>query len=176
MDLLNFYRLQGGRMLIVLRGNSGSGKTTISKMLQSKLGPLTAVLQQDHFRRVIYHEKEQESMAHAHLLETAAFHCLSRGHHVILEGIFNASRYESMLERIASQSQDSRFYAFDLDFEETARRHATRPQAREFSVDQMRSWYHGWQPLGFVSERRITSDQRPDQIVERILNYDIKTI
>lgn len=115
-------------------------------------------------------------MAHAHLLEAAARHCLSQGHHVILEGIFNASRYEGMLERIAAQSQDARFYAFDLDFEETARRHATKPQAREFSVDQMRSWYHGWQPLGFVSERRITADQGAEQIVDEILKDTVKSI
>lgn len=156
-------------MLVVIRGNSGSGKSTIARMLQTRLGKLTAVLQQDHFRKVIYHEREQESLAHAELLEIAAIHCLNRGHNVILEGIFNASRYGGMLERVAAHTDDARFYSFDLAFEETVNRHSTRPQASEFSDKDMRGWYHGWQSLPFVSEMRIVADETPEQIVERIL-------
>lgn len=40
-------------MLIVLRGNSGAGKATVAVALQQELGQHTAVLGQDHFRRVI---------------------------------------------------------------------------------------------------------------------------
>ncbi|PYI38403.1 kinase [Arthrobacter psychrolactophilus] len=161
-------------MLVVIRGNSGSGKSTIARLLQSKLGKLTAVLQQDHFRKVIYHEREQESLAHADLLEIAATHCLNRGHNVILEGIFNASRYGGMLERVAAHSDDARFYSFALSFEETVNRHSTRPQATEFSAKDMRGWYHGWQPLPFVSEMRIVADETPEQIVERIFQHSTR--
>ncbi|GAB3566875.1 kinase [Arthrobacter alkaliphilus] len=156
-------------MLVVLRGNSGSGKSTIAKALQLELGWPTALLSQDHFRRVVYREKEKENLAHADLLEVAAAHCLRAGHHVILEGIFNAQRYSAMLERVAAQSNDARFYAFDLTFDETVRRHALRPQATNFSADEMRSWYHGWQPLSFVEEARINASETPSRIVARIL-------
>ena len=37
--------------LIVLRGNSGSGKTTIAKALQKKLGHNTMLISQDEVRR-----------------------------------------------------------------------------------------------------------------------------
>jgi thymidylate kinase len=33
------------------------------------------------------------------------------------------------------------FYYLDVPFEETIRRHATRPQASEFGRDEMHSWY-----------------------------------
>lgn len=144
-------------------------------MLQTKLGKLTAVLQQDHFRRVIYHEREQESLAHADLLEIAAIHCLNRGHNVILEGIFNASRYGGMLARVAAHTSDARFYSFDLAFEETVKRHSTRSQSTVFSDKDMRDWYHGWQPLSFISEMRIVADETPEQIVERILQRPIRS-
>lgn len=156
-------------MLIVLRGNSGSGRSTVARMLQTALGPHTALLSQDYFRRIIYQEREQESLAHADLLENAALHCLDRGENVILDGIFNAPRYSPMLERIAKRCDDARFFAFDLSFDETTRRHATRPKATEFSIDEMRGWYHGWQPLSFVAEDRITADVSPTEIVERIM-------
>ncbi len=37
--------------LIILRGNSGSGKTTIAKELQKKLGSNTLLISQDVIRR-----------------------------------------------------------------------------------------------------------------------------
>ncbi|WP_369126453.1 phosphotransferase-like protein [Cryobacterium aureum] len=40
-------------MLIVLRGNSGSGKSTIAQQLQSELPEQAAIFSQDYFRRVI---------------------------------------------------------------------------------------------------------------------------
>lgn len=37
--------------LIILRGNSGSGKTTVAKALQKKLGRNTMLISQDEVRR-----------------------------------------------------------------------------------------------------------------------------
>lgn len=45
---------------------------------------------------------------------------------MILDGIFHAGRYGPMLQRVAAASDDARFYAFNLTFDETARRHAMR--------------------------------------------------
>ena len=160
-------------MLIVLRGNSGSGKTTVAEALQQRLGWPTAVLEQDHFRRVVYAEREGRShpggMAHAALLEAAAAHCLGEGQHLVLEGILNAQRYGAMLERIAARADEARFFAFDLPFEETVRRHAGRPKASAFEPEEMRGWYHGWNPLPFVEEQRIAPDETVSSIVGRIL-------
>lgn len=50
-------------MLVVLRGNSASGKTTVARLLQARLAGPVAVLSQDHFRRDVYAEREQESLA-----------------------------------------------------------------------------------------------------------------
>lgn len=156
-------------MLVVIRGNSASGKTTVARLLQARLAGPVAVLGQDHFRRDVYAEREQESLAHADLLEAAARYCLARNHHVILDGIFHAGRYRPMLHRVAAASDEARFYAFDLTFEETVRRHAMRPKVGDFSAEEMAAWYHGWQPLGFVAEHRITAAESPEEIVERIL-------
>src|SRR6476620_4897495 len=44
--------------LIVLRGNAASGKCTLAAALQRGLGPGTANIEQDHFRRVILREHD----------------------------------------------------------------------------------------------------------------------
>jgi len=161
-------------MLIVIRGNSGSGKSTLAAELQRQLGWPTAVLGQDHFRRTVYKERQDagtaDGMEHAALLEVAAVHCLTAGHNVVLEGILQADRYSTMLERIAGAATDARFYAFHLSFEETVQRHAGRPQASEFSPDQMREWYQGWNPLPFVTERQIPPEEQLPEVVRRILD------
>lgn len=98
-------RIYPGIMLIVLRGNAASGKSTVARLLQERLDGPAALLSQDLFRRGIYAEREQDSLEYADLLEAAARHCLGRGHHVILDGIFHAGRYGPMLERVAPTSE-----------------------------------------------------------------------
>lgn len=157
-------------MLIVLRGNSGSGKSTVARLLQTQLAGPVAVLHQDYFHRVIFREQGTAGMAHADLLEAAAVHCLDAGQHVVMDGIFNVRQYEDLLARTAQHATDARFYAFDLTFEETVRRHATRPKAAEFDADEMKAWYHGWQPLAFVQERPIGAEEPAERVAERILS------
>ena len=160
-------------MLIVIRGASGSGKSTLAAQLQQELEWPTAVLGQDHFRRTIFKERQDaghaDGMEHAALLEVAAKHCLSAGHDVVLEGIFQSARYATMLERVSSMSTDARFYAFDLSFEETLQRHAGRSLASEVSPDQMRAWYRGWDPLPFVTEQPILPGEELAAATRRVL-------
>ena len=58
---------------------------------------------------MLFREADQETMAHAALLELAAVYCLEHGHDVIVEGILNAQRYAAMLERISSHAEKALF-------------------------------------------------------------------
>jgi len=60
------------------------------------------------------------------------------------------------------------FYAYDLSVEETAIRHVTREESVSFGTDEMKEWYHGWQPLGFIPEMRIDSSWTESATVEQI--------
>jgi len=148
----------GGR-LVVLRGDSGAGKSSVAREVQRGFAKGScAVVGQDAVRRTILREPDESGAFNVTLIETIATACLDHCAVVVVEGILDADRYGQMLERLHHRACRSHFYAWDLTFEETARRHHTRPQAAEFTVADMRSWYRGWQPLPFVDERRMGAD------------------
>jgi energy-coupling factor transporter ATP-binding protein EcfA2 len=152
--------------LVLLRGNSGSGKSTVARMLQAIFDRATClVVSQDQVRRDMLRELDVMGGANVELIESIALWGLQRDLVVIVEGIFDVRRYEAMLERLADRALRSLFFAWDLDFEETTRRHSERPQRDHFTVEEMADWYHGWQPLGFVNETRFDASVSADEAV-----------
>jgi predicted kinase len=156
--------------LVVLRGNSGSGKSTVAKLLQGRLSPgRCVVIEQDQIRRDLLGEDDIVGGVNIELIEATARRCLKRGLVVVIEGILHAGRYQQMLARVAASARSASFFAWDLDLEETLRRHHQRPERTEFTSADMASWYHGWQPLDFVAETHIGPEVAPKQAVEWIL-------
>ena len=71
--------------LVVLRGNSRAGKTSLSMVLRER--PM-AVVGQDHFRRIVLKEKDSTTDTDIlGLLDLTVRYCLGSGRNVILEGI-----------------------------------------------------------------------------------------
>jgi len=162
--------------LVILRGDSASGKTTTSAALRPHLGERTAVIHQDEFRRELLQggEKEQRAAHAAQLIDSVARQSLELGYDVVLDGIFNLRDYA---ERFPALLRDhvgvSRVYQFDVGLDETLRRHRGRPLAAVVPERDLRSWYDGWQPLPDVEETRITADQSTADIVA-IIRRDLE--
>lgn len=158
--------------LIVLRGDSGSGKTTTAAALRPPLGDKTALIHQDHFRRELLagSDKLSRSADAAALIDTAGRQALDLGYDVILDGIFNLRDYAELLEKLWHDHVGiTRVYQFDVGFDETVRRHGTRELRHAFTPEDMRRWHDGWQPLTFIEESRIGPEETLPQIVERIV-------
>lgn len=155
-------------VLIVLRGNSGSGKSTVARALQQELGAVW--IEQDYFRRIILGESGNYSALSLELIELSAALALHQGRVVIMEGMFNPRTYSRCFTRLRDgHSGRSLFYAWDLSLAETLRRHATRPdKLAVFGEKAMRSWYHGWDPLEGIQEQRITASESLEATVRRI--------
>ncbi|MCQ9165375.1 MULTISPECIES: AAA family ATPase [unclassified Arthrobacter] len=155
--------------LIVLRGNSGSGKSTVARALQHELGAVW--IEQDYFRRGILGETGNYSLLSVELIEHAAQLALRHGRDVIMDGMFNASAYSATFIRLRNgHAGPSLFYAWDLTLEETLRRHQTRPhKLADFGEKQMRGWYHGWNALEGVAERPILAGDSVADAVRRIV-------
>ena len=59
-------------------------------------------------------------------------------------------------------------YYFDLPFEETLKRHQTKPNCNEFGEEAMRSWWRERDFSDVLRERIITSEKEIQDIVTEI--------
>ncbi|MEO3753847.1 kinase [Streptomyces sp. B6B3] len=135
--------------LIVLRGNSASGKSTVAARVRERYGRGMALVGQDNLRRVVLRERDVPDGANIGLIATVARYALDRGYHVVVEGILYAAHYGAMLEALRRDHRGrTHHYYLDVSFDETLRRHATKPQAAEYGEAEMRDWY---QPLDLLT-------------------------
>jgi predicted kinase len=142
--------------LIVLRGNSGSGKTAVANAIREAYGRGVAWVSQDLIRRLILKEKDHPGGTNIGLIDQVARYSLDHGYHAVLDGIFYADRYETMLAGLARDHLGiSCFYYLDVSIDETLRRHMTRTQATEFGADDLRDWYRPRDLLAQIPERII---------------------
>ena len=84
--------------LIILRGNSGSGKTTIAKELQQAFGSNTMLISQDVIRRDMLRVKDGENTIALPLMEELMRYGRKNSEIVILEGILNSEWYFRLFE------------------------------------------------------------------------------
>jgi predicted kinase len=161
------------RTLVIVRGNSGSGKTSVARAVRDSYGRGAALIEQDYLRRVILREHDSSAstgIAPEFITNAAAF-ALGNGYHVILEGILHTGSYgDALLKLIKDHDGPSFVYYLDVSFAETLRRHATRPQATEFDPDQMREWYIDHDVLGVPGEHIIGESSTFTQTVGHVLH------
>lgn len=61
-----------GTKLIVLRGNSASGKSTVAAGIRSRRGRGIAIVGQDHLRRIVLRERDVPGGVNIGLIDTVA--------------------------------------------------------------------------------------------------------
>jgi hypothetical protein len=160
-----------GTRLVILRGNSGSGKSSTAKLLRCRLRRRgVAWIEQDYLRRIVLREHDVPSGANIGLIDQVARYALDCEYDVILEGILSAARYGDMLQRLCTDHLGAtRHYYFDISFAETVARHKTKPLAKEVTVEQLRSWYRSRDLLPFTDQHIIDETSSLDDTVTRIL-------
>ena len=156
--------------LIILRGNSGSGKTTIAKELREKLGNNTMLISQDVIRREILKVRDGENNPALPLIQELLIYGSKHCEVIILEGILHAQWYKPLFElALELYGADVHAYYFDIPFEETVRRHQTRPNCNDFSEEDMRSWWLEKDFSSVLNEISITADMEKEDIVNWIM-------
>jgi 8-oxo-dGTP pyrophosphatase MutT (NUDIX family) len=157
--------------LIVIRGNSASGKSEAAAKIREKYGRHgLAIVGQDNLRRVVLREHDVPGGANIDLIDLTARFALSRGYHTIVEGIFNADHYAPMLTALISDHPGSAFaYFLDVPFPETLRRHATKTGTPGYGEAEMRQWYRGLDLLPGGIEHVIPAESSLEETVSTMM-------
>lgn len=163
--------------IIILRGNSGSGKTTIAKRLQKNFGEGTFLISQDVVRREqLYVSDGAKSPAIdllIHLIEYAKENCEI----VILEGILHSEWYRPLFEVVKKEfSCEIYAYYFDIPFEETLIRHKTRSKTSDFGEVEMRRWWREKDYIEMIPETIIDENMAEDIIIQTVRADVFRTI
>lgn len=157
------------RKLVILRGNSGSGKTTVAKDLQGILGSNTMLISQDMVRREILKVSDGKDTLALPFLKQMLRYGYDHCEVVILEGIMVADWYRPLFELAVSlYGEDIYAYYFDLPFKETVKRHKTRAKAGSFGEEAMKEWWVEKDYSDVLNETTINEDQSKDQILRMI--------
>lgn len=156
--------------LIILRGNSGCGKTTTAKLLQKELGYGTMLVSQDVVRREILRVKDEPDNPAIQLIYDMCMYGSRIGYTVILEGILSCEKYGAMLQLLLDNFEgEKEVYYFDIPFEETLRRHAGKTNALEFGEEQMKEWWRDRDYLGVENEYVINETMSQEEIINRLM-------
>ncbi len=156
--------------LIILRGPSGAGKSTVARGLFERASRPTVLIEQDHYRFIfkpaggLVNSKTIHQMIKANVLIA-----LQDGYDVILEGIFNVKSYRVTFKEIFAVHKTGNYiFMFDISFEETLRRHRTKPNKDEWSEADMKDWYRPKDFLGHDFEYTVAEAASTDETVSKI--------
>lgn len=155
--------------LIIIRGNSGSGKTTIAKDLQRKFGRNTMLISQDYIRREMLLVRDKKNNKAIPLLIELLKYGKNNSNVVILEGILYTDLYMLLFEK-AIELFGSEIYAYyyDIPFEETIKRHNTKSNKSDFGEKEMKNWWREKDYVGFINEKELTATLSISEAVSKI--------
>ena len=157
--------------LIILRGNSGSGKTMAASMLQERFGPNTMRISHDMVRMEILHVWSKVGLERSLPLMIELMRYGRRNSEVtVMEGILPYPDYKPLFDRALEEygREDIFAYYYDISFEETLRRHQTKPNRDEFGEEDMRRWWREKDYLGNIKEAVLGEDISLENAVEKI--------
>ena len=162
----------GEQKLIIIRGNSGSGKSAVAEQLREEMDGKVAVVGLDTLRRTILKEPDQlENTDIIGLIDQTVKYCLDRGYTVIIEGILSKPKYkETLMNLVDSVNCPSHIYYIDVSLEETLRRHKTKSIANEVTDEQLTSWYQPKNYLDVPGEIIIDESSMLEETVALIRN------
>jgi len=154
--------------IIIIRGNSSSGKTTVAKELCKRLGKNCMLLSQDVIRREILHTDDGENSKAIDLLSEFVLFGKKNSKIIILEGILNSAWYKPLFDRIKNNFSNIYAYYYDIPFEETVKRFHTKGNVN-FTEEDMKRWWNEKDLSGFNNEKIISKNMSVEDTVKMIL-------
>jgi thymidylate kinase len=156
--------------LIVLRANSGSGKSTIATLLHAAIKN-SVIIEQDYYIKYSAAAKtESQELARRARIFTDVNAALAAHDTVILEGVFDSRRYtDNFNDLLVAHPENNYFFYINVSFEETLRRHQQRDKRHKFGEKEMRDWYIAQDAFHYPFETIIDEQLSIDATVAYIL-------
>lgn len=155
--------------LIIIRGNSGSGKSTVARAIQEQVAPHPMLIEHDYVRRKVLKEHEGPDAINAELLYRMITYGFENNRDVILEGILRLDKYGQLFEKLMKDHpSENYFYYFDLTFDETLARHRTKGDV-DFTEEDLRRWYKADEASDYEGEIIIPYANDLNQTVDQII-------
>lgn len=157
--------------LIIIRGNSASGKTSAAWAIRGRHGKGLAIVSQDVIRRDISKDKDVPGNANIGLIDLTVQYALDHAFDVIVEGILHSQSYGAMLtELVKDHSGRTSCFYYDLPFEVTEQRHTEKAEAAEDDSDMMRTWYRECDLVPELQEKVFDSEMSLEDAVVAMMN------
>ncbi|MFI0219759.1 kinase [Streptomyces lydicus] len=148
--------------LVMVRGNSGSGKSSVAASMRKRFGCGLALVSQDNLRCVVLCENDRPGVANIGLIDVVARYALTAGYHTVLEGVLYAEHCSDILAQLRADHRGmSHSYYLDTPFEE--------PDLAHISEAQLRSWYREHDLLPRAMETVIGADSTLAETIDRIM-------
>ncbi|MDD6146171.1 MAG: zeta toxin family protein [Oscillospiraceae bacterium] len=156
--------------LIIIRGNSGSGKTTVAKKLQEEFGSNTMLISSDMVRLEMLNVRGVQGAIQSKDLMIQLLRYGRRHSEItILEGILPTDDYQELFEAAVEEYEENIFaYYYDIPFEETLLRHQTKPDHDRFGEIEMKRWWREKDYLDIISETKLNKEQSLKEVTELI--------
>lgn len=125
---------------------------------------------QDVVRREMLFVKDRVGNPAINLISKIALYGKEIGYNVVLEGILSKKLYDNMLSDLISKYSDNVYvFYMDVSFEETLRRHDTKPKRDEYGEEKMKEWWLEKDYLNLPNEYIIPENYDVTEAVDYIL-------
>lgn len=156
--------------VVIVRGNSGSGKSVLAHAIRTARPRGIAIVAHDVLRREILNVRDHPGALSVSYIDLTARFALDNGLSVVVEGILHSESYGAMLTQLAQDHRGlTRSYRYDLDLDETLRRHRTKSLADEVSEETVASWYRHSDSVEDLHETVFGYTVAPQEALERVL-------
>ncbi|MGO1545600.1 MAG: AAA family ATPase [Gulosibacter sp.] len=156
--------------LIIIRGNSGSGKSQLAHAIRAARPRGVAIIGHDVLRREVLHVRDHPGALSVPYIDLSARFALDNGLDVVIEGILHSESYGEMLTQLRNDHAGlTRCYYYELSLEETLKRHRTKALAAEVSEADVTSWYRCEDRVAGLAESVFDATLGPTDALERVL-------
>lgn len=165
--------------LIIIRGPAGAGKSSVAKAIKDRSDRPTLLIEQDQFRRGFNDQGAKANVPVWQMVKANTMIGLENGFDVILEGILNIQKphQRETFERIfAAHPNENYIFYIDISFEETIKRHDTRPAKTQFGEEEMKEWWSLASPMGHTHETTIPESSTLEETIRTIAKVAALTL